>query len=126
MKKRILACILIMIMTLSLAECGSSDKNTESDLTKITFVLDWTPNTNHTGIYVAQKMGYFEEAGILVSGDTLFQESVGRTDLPTGSGGTLGRSIKERLLCLPGETKVYPGHGDSTTISYEAKYNPFC
>ena len=69
---------------------------------------------------------YFDEAGILVSGDTLFQESVGRTDLPTGSGGTLGRSIKERLLCLPGETKVYPGHGDSTTISYEAKYNPFC
>ena len=69
---------------------------------------------------------YFEEAGLLVSGDTLFQESVGRTDLPTGSGGTLGRSIKERLLCLPGETKVYPGHGDSTTISYEAKYNPFC
>ena len=69
---------------------------------------------------------YFEEANILVSGDTLFQESVGRTDLPTGSGGTLGRSIKERLLCLPGETTVYPGHGDSTTISYEAKYNPFC
>ena len=69
---------------------------------------------------------YFEEAEILISGDTLFQESVGRTDLPTGSGGTLGRSIKERLLCLPGETTVYPGHGDSTTISYEAKYNPFC
>ena len=69
---------------------------------------------------------YFEDAGILVSGDTLFQESVGRTDLPTGSGGTLMRSIKERLLCLPGETKVYPGHGDSTTISYEGKYNPFC
>jgi glyoxylase-like metal-dependent hydrolase (beta-lactamase superfamily II) len=69
---------------------------------------------------------YFEEANMLISGDTLFEESVGRTDLPTGSGGTLGRSIKERLLCLPGETTVYPGHGDSTTISYEAKYNPFC
>ena len=69
---------------------------------------------------------YLESEGILICGDTLFQESVGRTDLPTGSGGTLSRSIKERLLCLPGETKVYPGHGDSTTISYEGKYNPFC
>lgn len=69
---------------------------------------------------------YFEKAGILLSGDTLFCESVGRTDLPTGSGGTICRSIKERLLCLPGETKVYPGHGDMTTISHEKMYNPFC
>ncbi|NTV78276.1 MAG: MBL fold metallo-hydrolase [Clostridiales bacterium] len=68
---------------------------------------------------------YFEEAGILISGDTLFLESVGRTDLPTGSGATLGRSIKNKLACLPGTTKVYPGHGDSTTIAHEIKYNPF-
>ena len=69
---------------------------------------------------------YFEEAGFLVSGDTLFQESVGRTDFPTGSMGTLVRSIKEKLFVLPEETKVYPGHGDSTTIGHEKKYNPFC
>jgi len=69
---------------------------------------------------------YFEEAGILVSGDTLFQESVGRTDLPTGSMSTLVRSIKDKLFVLPEETVVYPGHGDSTTIAYEKKYNPFC
>ena len=69
---------------------------------------------------------YFEEAGLLVSGDTLFQESVGRTDFPTGSMGTLVRSIKDKLFVLPEETKVYPGHGDSTTIGYEKKYNPFC
>lgn len=68
---------------------------------------------------------YFEEAGLLVSGDTLFQESVGRTDFPTGSMGTLVRSIKDKLLCLPEETLVYPGHGDSTTIGHEKQYNPF-
>lgn len=69
---------------------------------------------------------YFEEAGILLSGDTLFQESVGRTDFPTGSMGTLIRSIKDKLFLLPDETLVYPGHGDSTTIGNEKKYNPFC
>lgn len=69
---------------------------------------------------------YFEEAGFLLAGDTLFQESVGRTDFPTGSMGTLVNSIKEKLFLLPEETKVYPGHGDSTTIGHEKKYNPFC
>lgn len=69
---------------------------------------------------------YFEEAGVLISGDTLFQESVGRTDLPTGSGGQLRRSIQDKLFVLPDETKVYPGHGDATTIRYEKAYNPFC
>ena len=69
---------------------------------------------------------YFEEAGFLISGDTLFQDSVGRTDLPTGSMGTLVRSIQEKLFVLPDETKVYPGHGDSTTIGHEKKYNAYC
>lgn len=69
---------------------------------------------------------YFAEAGILVSGDTLFAESVGRTDFPTGSMGTLVRSIKEKLFVLPEDTRVYPGHGESTTIGYEKKNNPFC
>ena len=69
---------------------------------------------------------YFEEAGILVAGDTLFAESVGRTDFPTGSMGTLIRSIKEKLFVLPDETRVYPGHGDSTTVGHEKEYNPFC
>lgn len=69
---------------------------------------------------------YFEEAGFCVCGDTIFQESVGRTDLPTGSMGTLIRSIKEKLFALPEDTKLYPGHGDSTTVGHEKKYNPFC
>lgn len=69
---------------------------------------------------------YFQEAGILVAGDTLFAESVGRTDFPTGSMGTLVRSIKEKLFVLPDDARVYPGHGDSTTIGHEKAYNPFC
>lgn len=68
---------------------------------------------------------YFEEDKILVSGDTIFEESIGRTDFPTGSMSTLVRSVKERLLVLPEDVKVYPGHGASTTIGHEAKYNPF-
>lgn len=62
---------------------------------------------------------------MLISGDTLFEESVGRTDLPTGSLGTLTRSIKDKLASLPDDTVVYPGHGDSTTIGHEKDYNPF-
>ena len=69
---------------------------------------------------------YFQEAGILGSGDTLFAGSVGRTDFPTGSMGTLVRSIKEKLFVLPEDTRVYPGHGESTTIGDEKKNNPFC
>lgn len=69
---------------------------------------------------------YFARDHILVSGDTLFEGSVGRTDLPTGSGATLSRSLKNQLMCLPEETLVFPGHGGSTTIGDEKKYNPFC
>lgn len=68
---------------------------------------------------------YFEDNKILISGDTLFQESVGRTDLPTGSMGGLVRSVREKLMPLPEEVKVYPGHGESTTIGHEKQYNPF-
>lgn len=68
---------------------------------------------------------YFEEDKMLISGDTLFQESVGRTDFPTGSMSTLVRSIKDKLMVLPEEVKVYPGHGESTTIGYEKENNPF-
>ena len=68
---------------------------------------------------------YFEDNKILISGDTLFRLSVGRTDLPTGSGGALMRSIKEKLFVLPDDVKVYPGHGDSTEIGDEKMGNPF-
>ncbi len=68
---------------------------------------------------------YFEDAGYLIAGDTVFLESVGRTDLPTGSESALVRSIREKLFALPDDTKVYPGHGDATTIGHEKMYNPF-
>ena len=68
---------------------------------------------------------YIPAEGVLISGDTLFHASIGRTDLPTGSSSQLVRSVRERLLVLPEETKVYPGHMEETTIGYEKKYNPF-
>lgn len=68
---------------------------------------------------------YFEEGGFLISGDTLFEGSVGRTDFPTGSMSVLVRSIKEKLFRLPEKTIVYPGHGGSTTIGWEKENNPF-
>ncbi len=61
----------------------------------------------------------------LLSGDTLFFESVGRTDFPGGSMKELVHSIKEKLYVLPDSTKVCPGHGDNTTIGHEKANNPF-
>ena len=69
MQKKILAILLASAMVFAMVACGTSKKNEEEDkkdLEKITFVLDWTPNTNHTGLYVAQEKGYFEEAGLEV------------------------------------------------------------
>lgn len=68
---------------------------------------------------------YLPEEKVLFSGDTLFCGSIGRTDLPTGSSSTLVRSVREKLMCLPEETHVYPGHMDETTIGYEKQQNPF-
>ena len=71
---------------------------------------------------------YFAEEEILFSGDTLFAQSVGRTDLPGGSMSTLVRSVREKLLVLSTSAKditVYPGHNDPTTIETERKYNPY-
>lgn len=68
---------------------------------------------------------YIEEEGLLLSGDTLFCASIGRTDFPTGSSSQLVRSVREKLMPLPDETRVCPGHMDETTIGYEKKHNPF-
>lgn len=68
---------------------------------------------------------YLPQQGILFSGDTLFAESVGRTDMPTGSAKQLLASIQSKLSVLPDDTVVYTGHGEDTTIGYEKKYNPY-
>ena len=61
----------------------------------------------------------------LLAGDTLFQGSIGRTDLPGGSFPQILASIREKLLVLPEDLVVYPGHGDTTTIGSEREFNPF-
>jgi len=68
---------------------------------------------------------YHQESGILISGDTLFSGSIGRTDLPGGDFNTLEHSIRIQLYTLPDDTKVYSGHGPGTSIGYEKKNNPF-
>ncbi len=72
----------------------------------------------HVAIYLAAQ-------GVVLSGDALFRGSIGRTDLPFGDHDGLLRSIRERLLVLPGDTRVLPGHGPATTIAEEAASNPF-
>ncbi len=68
---------------------------------------------------------YIEPLGALISGDTLFFESVGRTDFETGDPEALIASIKEKLYILPDDTRVFPGHGVSTSIGHEKTSNPF-
>lgn len=68
---------------------------------------------------------YLEKEKALFSGDTLFCQSVGRTDFPGGSMSGVVRSIKEKLMVLPDDVKVYPGHMDLTTIGAERAHNPY-
>ena len=68
---------------------------------------------------------YLPQSGVVLVGDTLFSQSIGRTDLPGGNYGEIVNSIKTELFILPGETVVLPGHGGSTTIDDEKSYNPY-
>ncbi len=67
---------------------------------------------------------YCKDENVLFTGDTLFRLSIGRTDFPGGSHSQIIQSITAKLLTLPSQTIVYPGHGPSTTIGYEAQNNP--
>jgi glyoxylase-like metal-dependent hydrolase (beta-lactamase superfamily II) len=78
----------------------------------------------HTPGHTPGSVG-FVHGGFLFSGDTLFCGGVGRTDLPGGSWKDLERSIRERILTLPEETVVLPGHGPHTTVEQERSSNPF-
>lgn len=68
---------------------------------------------------------YFSYQNVLFSGDTLFAQSVGRTDFPKGSAAQLIRGIKEKLMILPDDVTVYTGHNEITTIGTERMYNPY-
>ncbi len=68
---------------------------------------------------------YAEADNFLIGGDVLFYNSIGRTDLPGGNHEQLINSIRQNVFTLPDECKVFPGHGQSTTIGFEKKHNPF-
>jgi hydroxyacylglutathione hydrolase len=68
---------------------------------------------------------YDEADGFAISGDVLFNGSIGRTDLPGGDFDTLINSIQTQLFTMPDDTKIYPGHGPMTTIGFEKMNNPF-
>lgn len=70
-------------------------------------------------------MLYEADEGVLFDGDVLFQQGIGRSDLPGGDYATLMRSIREKLLVLPDETVVYSGHGPATTVGEEKRTNPW-
>jgi glyoxylase-like metal-dependent hydrolase (beta-lactamase superfamily II) len=68
---------------------------------------------------------YSKADNLLFSGDVLFRNSIGRTDLPGGNFDVLRNSIYEKIFTLPPNTDIFPGHGDSTSIEFEKKNNPF-
>lgn len=84
----------------------------------LTFEVRHVPGHSPGGVAF---VGY----GIAIVGDALFAGSIGRTDLPGGNAETLLRCIREKLLSLPDETIVYPGHGPETSIGVERRTNPF-
>lgn len=104
------------------AVCGPADKvltdGDTLDIGELTFAVLHTPGHTPGGISL-----YCE--GFLFSGDTLFAESVGRSDFPGGSHRQLVESIRQKLMVLDDQVKVYPGHGPETTIGWERRMNPF-
>jgi len=81
----------------------------------------------HTPGHTPGSVGFYFAAPspLLLAGDTLFSNGVGRTDFPGGSWEAIESSIRERLYVLPGETRVIPGHGPETTIAWERAHNPY-
>lgn len=69
---------------------------------------------------------WFRNDQLLISGDVLFRESIGRTDLPGGDHATLLNSIRTKVYALPDDVRVFPGHGPETSVGYEKIHNPFC
>ncbi len=108
-----------MNITAPVAELILSDDQ-KLEIGGSTFKVIHTPGHSPGGICL-----YCEDERLMFSGDTLFEGSVGRYDFPTSDGEKLFSSIREKLLFLPEDTKVYPGHGNSTRIGREKRSNPF-
>jgi glyoxylase-like metal-dependent hydrolase (beta-lactamase superfamily II) len=68
---------------------------------------------------------YLEDEKILIAGDVIFEDSIGRTDLPGGNHNLLIQNIKTKILTLPEDVQIYCGHGNSTTVGKEKRYNQF-
>jgi glyoxylase-like metal-dependent hydrolase (beta-lactamase superfamily II) len=96
---------------------------TSMDLAGLSFTVDHTPG--HTRGSVTFRSVATAGARMLVSGDTLFAGSIGRTDLPGGDHQQLLSSLRDKILVLDDETTVLPGHGPATTIGQERASNPF-
>ena len=124
--KRIIAILVLCVAGIASAESSSVGKSAAHEHRgfysnmSFAFAYNWYKNSR-----VDLSSYYFENEKMLISGDTLFNCSVGRSDLPTGSEASLIRSIREKLMGLPDDVKVYPGHGDTTTIGFERENNPF-
>lgn len=90
------------------------------ELGPFSFEVRYTPghSPDHVSLYSA-------EDGLVIAGDVLFREGIGRTDLYQGSFEVLQRSIREQIYTLPDDTIVYPGHGPETTTGHEKRANPF-
>lgn len=86
------------------------------------FVFDVRYTPGHSPDHVSL---YSKDDGLVIAGDTLFKEGIGRTDLYKGDFDILEQSIREQLYTLPDETVIYPGHGPETTIGHEKQSNPF-
>jgi len=95
------------------------------DLGGISVNVDHTPGHTRGSVCFRVLRAAKNDADVVFSGDTLFEKSIGRSDLFGGSGGDLLRSIVNKLLVLDDKTVVLPGHGNSTTIGAERRFNPF-
>lgn len=95
------------------------------ELAGLEFVVDHTPGHTEGSVTFRSPYGEQDIAEIMFSGDLLFQGSIGRTDLPGGDHPTMLRSLRDKVLTLPDNIVVLPGHGEQTDIGRERRTNPF-
>lgn len=107
---------------------GEMPQSIDLDLSEVETIsfgntcLKVLPTPGHTPGHVVL---YEPESKVVFTGDTLFRESIGRTDLPGGDYSWIMRSILEQILPLGDDVKIYPGHGEMSDIGHESMYNPF-